>query len=151
MPDLTYFFSFDWLEGSRSFDIAIGALTSAACFSLALPILYWCLPASRKWLFTASTDRRQILQAAFGVLTMSMAFANALCRFIPHRRLGVVHPVFFITTLVLVAIIGPRVLRLARNSKPAPAPARRGALAALSAALVTLVVVPIGAVVQAFW
>jgi hypothetical protein len=149
LPDLTHFLSFDWLEGSRTFSIAFGTLTAGACLLLAVPILFWCLPGSRAWIFGRDGDRQQLLQIAYGVLCMSMAFADALCRYIPHRKLGVVHPAFFLTTVALVVILAPRIYPLARHAaRRSIAPPAR---AALGVACAALVVFPITAVVRAFW
>ncbi len=148
MPDLTWFWSFDWLEGSRAFSIAFGTLTSAACLSLALPILYWCLPASRKWIFGARDGRSLALQVGYGVLSISMGFADALCRYIPHRRLGNVHEVFFLTTISLIVILGPRVYPLFR--RPALRAVGPFARVALALILVVLVVLPATSVANAF-
>ncbi len=149
MPDATSLLSFDWLEGSRTFSIVFGTVTSLACLSLALPILYWCLPASRKWIFTKESDPHLLLQIGFGVLSISMAFADALCRFIPHPKLGFVHPAFFLTTCALVLLLGPRVLGVALASERVRSVGPR-ALVALATALVALVAFPISAVVKAF-
>jgi hypothetical protein len=151
LPDVTSLLSFDWLEGSRTFSIVFGTVTSLACLSLALPILYWCLPASRKWIFTKQSDPHLVLQVGFGVLSISMAFADALCRFIPHPKLGFVHPAFFLTTLGLVVLLGPRVLGVALASKHVPRAITPRAIGALATALVALVAFPISAVVKAFW
>ncbi len=43
---------------------------------------------------------------------MSMAFTDALCRFIPHKPLEWVHPAFFYTTVLIALGIGPRVAYL---------------------------------------
>jgi Na+/melibiose symporter-like transporter len=149
VPDATSLLSFDWLEGSRTFSIVFGTVTSLACLSLALPILYWCLPASRKWIFTKESDPHLLLQIGFGVLSISMAFADALCRFIPHPKLGFVHPAFFLTTCALVLLLGPRVLGVALASERVRSVGPR-ALVALATALVALVAFPISAVVKAF-
>jgi hypothetical protein len=44
---------------------------------------------------------------------MSMAFTDALCRAIPHGHLPWVHPAFFVTTLLIVFGLGPRVAYVA--------------------------------------
>jgi hypothetical protein len=115
---------------------------------MALPILYWCLPASRRWLFTRNADPRQYLQIPAGVLCMSMAFSDALCRYIPHRPLGFVHPAFFITTVLLVALLGPRVVAVRLGRPVRTSPAQRTLFAT---AFVALFLFPVSAVVQAFW
>jgi hypothetical protein len=98
-----------WIEGSRAFDIAFGAATAAACLSVAIPTLWWVLPKSRVWLFSKTIDRNQGLQIAYGIFCMAMAFTDALCRTIPHAYLPGVHPAFFLTTILIVFGLGPRV------------------------------------------
>ena len=103
-------------EGSRSFDIVFGTITGLACLSVAVPILWWSLPSHRRRLFSTAVDPRGYLQIAYGVFCMAMAWADALCRYIPHRPLGMVHPSFFATTLIIVFVIGPRVVTVATNT-----------------------------------
>ncbi len=103
---------FDWIEGSRTFDIMFGATTSLVCFFCAAPILWWILPRTRLWLFSERVDRNQGIQLAYGIFCMSMAFTDALCRFIPHDPLEWVHPAFFLTTIIIGLGIGPRVVYL---------------------------------------
>ena len=141
--------SFDWLEGSRTFSIVFGTLTAGACLALAVPLLAWSLPGSRVAFFPKSADPRGLLQLAYGVLCMSMAFADALCRYIPHRPLGLVHPAFFLTTLALVAFLGPRIVALLRaGGTPRGVPSTAAALASI---LAVLFVFPVATVVNAFW
>ena len=139
---------FPWLEGDRTFAIVFGTLLAGSCFALAFPILWWYLPRTRKWIFPKRTDPRQTLQLCFGVLCMSMMFTNALCRYIPHGPLGFCHAAFFLTTLALLALMGPRVVAVAlgRNPESFAVPA-----APLTAALVVLIAFPLSAVVNAFW
>jgi hypothetical protein len=89
-----------------------GATTAAVCFSVAIPILWWVLPKHKVWLFSPSVDGDQRVQLAYGLFCMSMAFTDALCRFIPHRPLEWVHPAFFITTIIIAVGLGPRVAYL---------------------------------------
>jgi hypothetical protein len=144
------FLSFEWLEGSRTFAIAFGTVTSLACLSIGGPLLYWCLPASRRWFFSRSRDPHLYLQIATGVICMSMTCANALCRYIPHRPLGFVHPAFFLTTLLIVGLFGPRMIWFARQpSSDAPRPYIPSGI--LVSALAVMAAFPIVTVVQAFW
>jgi hypothetical protein len=116
---------FDWIEGSRPFDIIFGATTSAVCLFCAVPILWWILPRTRLWLFSKTVDRNQGIQLAYGIFCMSMAFTDALCRFIPHDPLEWVHPAFFLTTIIIALGIGPRVVYLLLKQRGAmPARAR---------------------------
>ena len=106
-------FQCTWIEGSRAFNITFGAITAAACLSVAVPTLWWVLPRSRVWLFSKAIDRNQGIQLAYGIFCMSMAFTDALCRAIPHGHLPWVHPAFFLTTLLIVFGLGPRVAYVA--------------------------------------
>lgn len=140
--------TFAWLEGSRTFSIILGTILAASTFSLAYPILWWYLPKHRRRIFPESVDPRQRLQLGFGLFCMAMTFTNALCRYIPHGPLGLVHPVFFFTTIALAALLGPRVLGIVR-----PAVTRRAASmrVQLAATLAILVAMPLLTVVNAFW
>jgi hypothetical protein len=101
-----------WMEGTRNFDIAFGAITSLVCLSIAVPILWWVLPNYAVWLFTPAIDRNRYLQLAYGIFAMAMAFTDALCRFIPHALFAWVHPAFFATTVIIAVGLGPRVAYL---------------------------------------
>jgi hypothetical protein len=107
--------TFPWLEGSRLFSILLGTVLAGASFTIAIPTLWWFLPAHRRRLFAASADPRQLLQLALGLVAMALAVANALCRYIPHGPLGAWHAFFFFSTLLLAAAAGPLVLRAARR------------------------------------
>jgi len=98
-----------WIEGTRQFDIAFGAITSAVCLSIAIPTLWWVLPRFAVWVFPRDVDENRYLQLAYGIFCMAMAFTDALCRFIPHALLPWVHPAFFLTTLIIALGFGPRV------------------------------------------
>jgi hypothetical protein len=148
VPHFADVVSFEWLEGSRTFSILFGTVTAGACLSLAVPILYWYLPGTRKSLFGERIDPDQRLQFFFGILCMSMAFTDALCRYIPHRPLGWVHPAFFLTTVALVALLGPRVYAVGSGNGTGPVRLSSGPL---FVALVALAAFPISAVVNAFW
>jgi hypothetical protein len=137
-----------WIEGSRGFSIAFGTVTAFACLAVGLPILNWSLPSRRRWIFSKQFDRALIFQVTCGVMCMSMAFADALCRYIPHRPLGIVHPAFLLTTVALVALLAPRVAVVVADRAPAPVRLPGTALAAL---LAVLAVIPISAVINAFW
>ncbi|HTW84230.1 MAG TPA: hypothetical protein VMD91_09205 [Candidatus Sulfotelmatobacter sp.] len=106
----------DWsfLEGSRAFDVTWGLVSGALCLTLALPILWWSLPAHRRSLFGRALDARGNLQLAYGIFAMAMAFTDAGCRLIPHGDLPWVHPTFFVMTLALVVGLGPRVVAVGR-------------------------------------
>lgn len=106
-----------WIEGDRAFCIAFGSATAACCLALAIPLLWWILPRRRTWFFTSQIDPRQHIQFGYGVFCISMAFTNALCRFIPHAHLAWVHPAFFFTTVGLVITLGPRMLHVASRGR----------------------------------
>jgi hypothetical protein len=148
VPQLTELLSFNWLEGSRTFSIVFGTITSGACLSLAIPTLWWVLPRRERWIFPKAVDPDQRFQLAFGILAMSMAFTDALCRYIPHKPLGFTHPAFFLTTVALALFLGPRVLGALSVRR---LPSLRPSFAGLIAAFATLLFVPLAAVVDAFW
>jgi len=108
------------MEGSRAFDLGWGIVTCGACLALAIPVLWWSLPAHRRSLFGSAIDPDGRLQLAYGVFAMAMAFTNAGCRAIPHGDLPYVHPTFFLITAALALGLGPRVVLLA-VSPPADA------------------------------
>jgi hypothetical protein len=150
--------SFAWLEGSRLFSIVFGTVTAAMCLSLGIPILTWVLPSSRAWLFPRSVDPHQYLQIGYGVLCMAMACTDALCRYIPHRPLGWVHPAFFVTTVALTLMLGPwivaLVVRRLRDGSVASMVRLPGASVArigLAAILLALIALPSLTTIDAFW
>jgi hypothetical protein len=106
---------FDFLEGDRTFSLVYGFVTGALCLTIAIPILWWVLPASRRSFFGLRIDPAGRLQLAYGIFCMAMAFTDVGCRAIPHGPLEYVHPAFFLMTLLLLATLGPRVLAVARN------------------------------------
>ena len=107
---------FAFLEGDRTFGLVYGFVSGGLCLALAIPILWWVLPASRRSFFGARIDPASRLQLAYGVLCMAMAFTDVGCRAIPHGPLMFVHPAFFLITLVLVIAIAPRLIRVARTA-----------------------------------
>jgi hypothetical protein len=107
---------FDFLEGSRAFSIVYGLVTGSACLAVAIPILWWYLPNHRRSFFPRAIDQKYRLQLWYGIFAMAMAFTDIGCRTIPHDRLALVHPTFFLMTLVLVGTLGPRVIAMAREA-----------------------------------
>jgi hypothetical protein len=103
---------FAFLEGDRTFSLAYGLVTGSLCLALAIPMLYWVLPGRERSFFGRLIDPTQKLQLGYGIFCMAMAFTDIGCRAIPHGPLQFVHPAFFLITLVLVATIGPRLLRM---------------------------------------
>jgi hypothetical protein len=141
------------LEGDRTFDIALGTLTGAICLAVAIPILLWTLPSHRRRLFSRSVDPHGILQIAYGVFCMAMAWADALCRYIPHGPLAWVHPAFFVTTLLIAVVVGRRVLALAQRpleSRAVSAGTLRSSRLAPVAVLACLAAIPLVALWHAF-
>jgi len=107
------------MEGSRAFDLGWGIVTACACLAVAIPVLWWSLPAHRRALFGTALDPRGTLQLAYGIFAMAMAFTNLGCRAIPHGELPYVHPTFFAMTVALVAGLAPRVVAVARRPRAA--------------------------------
>ena len=104
-----------WIEGSRTFDLAWGAATAALCLAVGVPLLWWSLPAHRRAFFPAAIDPDGRLQLGYGIFALAMACTNLGCRAIPHAELPYVHPTFFLITVLLVAALAPRVVRVARR------------------------------------
>jgi hypothetical protein len=95
-----------------------GLVTGGCCLALAIPILYWSLPAHRRSFFGAAIDPSYHLQLAYGIFCMAMAFTDIGCRSIPHGELAFVHPTFFLMTVTLVVTIGPRIAAMLRRPQP---------------------------------
>lgn len=108
---------FEWIEGSRTFDILFGLITAGACLSVAVPMLWWWLPAHRRSFFGTRIDPTFRLQLAYGLFAMGMFGTDIGCRFIPHDDLAFVHPTYFTITLLLVLTLGPRLLVMASNAR----------------------------------
>jgi hypothetical protein len=68
-----WMFDCSWIEGTRFFNVVVGAVTAAVCFSVAIPMLWWVLPKHRVWFFAPAVDRHQRVQLAYGIFCMSMA------------------------------------------------------------------------------
>jgi hypothetical protein len=107
----------DWIEGSRAFDMAWGLVSGGLCLALAVPVLWWWLPEHRRAFFPRAVDPRYRLQLAYGLFCMAMAGTNLGCRLIPHDDLPLVHPAFFLITVALLAAFGPRVAALAVRAR----------------------------------
>jgi hypothetical protein len=100
-------------------------------------------------------DPHGILQIAYGIFCMAMAWADALCRYIPHGPLGWVHPAFFVTTLLIAVVIGRRVLALAKLPSGTDTPTTSTAFVRTSrfapvAVLACLAAIPLVALWHAF-
>jgi len=74
------------MEGSRTFDLGVGLVTGTLCLALAVPILWWQLPAQRRSFFGSAVDPHQRLQLGYGIFCMAMACTNVGCRAIPHGQ-----------------------------------------------------------------
>ncbi len=114
--------SWEWIEGSRAFDVTWGLTSGALCLALAVPILWWWLPEHRRAFFPRAVDPHYRLQLAYGLFCMAMAGTNIGCRVIPHDDLAFVHPAFFLITVALVAGLVPRLLAMVLRPDPAPHP-----------------------------
>jgi hypothetical protein len=112
---------FDWIEGSRAFDVTWGLTAGALCLAVAIPILWWWLPAHRRAFFPPAVDPQYRLQLGYGLFCMAMAGTNVGCRLIPHDDLAFVHPTFFLITVALVAGLAPRAVWLAVRHTTSPA------------------------------
>ncbi len=101
------------LEGSRSFDIIWGSVTGTLCLSLGAWVLFSWLRERGKGtpsIFGAAIDPGRQLQFAWGIFAMMMGGTNFGCRFIDHRYLEGVHEGFFGLTLLVFAVLLPRML-----------------------------------------
>jgi hypothetical protein len=107
---------FSFLEGDRAFSLAYGFTTGSLCLALAIPLLYWVLPGSKRSFFGPRIDPEYRLQLFYGIFCMAMAFTDIGCRAIPHGALMYVHPAFFFITLVLAIALGPRLVQVARTA-----------------------------------
>jgi FtsH-binding integral membrane protein len=108
---------FEFLEGNRTFELIYGFTTGGLCLALAIPLLYWVLPQHRRSFFGERIDPNYVLQLAYGIFCMAMAFTDIGCRAIPHGELAFVHPTFFFMTLLLAVTIGPRLIVMLRTPK----------------------------------
>jgi hypothetical protein len=107
----------EWMEGSRAFDVAWGLVAAATCLALAVPMLWWWLPEHRRSFFGHAIDPRYRLQLGYGLFCMAMAGTNLGCRAIPHDDLPLVHPTFFLITAALVVALGPRAIAMTLASR----------------------------------
>lgn len=99
------------LEGSRAFDIAWGAITGSICFPIGIVLVRSWLAARRDGgisIFGEATDPGRGLHLAWAIFAMSMGGTNFGCRFINHLELAWVHEGFFAITLVVYAVLLPR-------------------------------------------
>jgi hypothetical protein len=117
------------LEGSRTFDIAWGATTGTLCFVLGIALVYSWVTARRSGgasVFGRAVDPSRALHLAWAVVALGMGGTNYGCRFIDHNYLAGVHEGFFAITLVVYAVLGPRLawLAVAALRKRVPARAR---------------------------
>ena len=102
-------------EGSRAFDIAWGATTGTVCFALGIALVYGWVVARRAngpSVFGRTIDPSRALHLAWAILALGMGGTNFGCRFIDHNYLSGVHEGFFAITLVVYAVLGPRLVWL---------------------------------------
>jgi hypothetical protein len=108
------------LEGSRAFDLAWGAITGGLCFVIGIALVAtWVRARSdgRASVFGRALDPRHRLELAWAAVALGMGGTNVLCRFIDHNYLLGVHEGFFAITLVVYAVLGPRLLWLATRPR----------------------------------
>jgi hypothetical protein len=113
-------------EGSRAFDIVWGAASGSLCFALGITLVYGWVRARRTGgpsVFGGAIDPSRGLQLAWAIFALGMGGTNFGCRFIDHRYLEGVHEGFFAITLVVYAVLAPRLLWLAfvaRRARASP-------------------------------
>lgn len=101
------------LEGTRSFDIIWGSVTATICLALGAWVLFSWLRergTGAPSIFGAAVDPTRRLQFAWGIFTMMMGGTNFGCRYIDHAYLDGVHEGFFALTLLVVAVLLPRMV-----------------------------------------
>jgi len=105
------------LEGSRAFDIAWGALTGGLCFAIGIAMIAAWARARRthaESFFGARVDPGRGLHLAWAAFALAMGGTNVGCRFIDHNELAGVHEGFFALTLIVYAVLLPRLARAMR-------------------------------------
>jgi hypothetical protein len=103
-------------EGSRSFDIIWGSVTGTLCMALGAWVLFTWLRergTGTPSIFGAAVDPDRRLYFAWAIFAMMMGGTNFGCRYIDHRYLEGVHEGFFALTLLVVAVLLPRMAWLA--------------------------------------
>lgn len=108
------------LEGSRAFDIGWGLVTGSVCFAIGIAMIVSWMDAYRHGgtsLFGAETDPGRGLHLAWAIVALSMGGTNFGCRFIDHNYLSGVHEAFFAITLVVYAVLIPRLIARARRTR----------------------------------
>jgi hypothetical protein len=103
-------------EGSRSFDIIWGSVTGTLCMAIGAWVLFTWLRergTGAPSIFGAAVDPERRLFFAWGIFAMMMGGTNFGCRYIDHRYLAGVHEGFFGLTLLVVAVLLPRMAWLA--------------------------------------
>jgi len=108
------------LEGSRAFDMAWGALSGGLCFAIGIALIAaWVRARSGtgESIFGAPVDPSRRLHFAWAVFALGMGGTNVGCRFIDHHLLVGVHEGFFALTLVLHAVLAPRLIARALRTR----------------------------------
>jgi hypothetical protein len=104
-------------EGSRSFDILWGTVTGTLCFAVGGWVLVaWLRERGRgvPSIFGRAVDPQRKLMFGWALFAMMMGGTNFGCRYIDHRYLDGVHEGFFALTILVVTMLLPRMLWLAR-------------------------------------
>ena len=115
------------LEGSRAFDITWGALTGGLCFAIGIAMIAAWVRARGghgESIFGAGVDPGRGLHLAWAALALGMGGTNMGCRFIDHNQLAGVHEGFFALTLVVYAVLVPRLVARALYARTTHARAR---------------------------
>ncbi|MBD5657242.1 MAG: hypothetical protein IAI50_18990, partial [Candidatus Eremiobacteraeota bacterium] len=86
------------------------------CFALGIALVYLWVRAggpNAAWFFGRAVDPARSLHRAWAIVALGMGGTNYGCRFIDHNYLSGVHEGFFAITLVVYAVLVPRLLWLA--------------------------------------
>ncbi len=108
------------LEGSRAFDITWGAVTGGFCFAIGIAMIAQWVRARNgagESLFGARVDPGRGLHLAWAAFALGMGGTNVGCRFIDHNLLVGVHEGFFAITLVVYAVLIPRLVSRALHAR----------------------------------
>ena len=101
------------LEGSRAFDVAWGAVTGGLCFAIGIALIAMWVRArggAGESIFGARVDPGRGVHLAWAAFALGMGGTNMGCRFIDHLPLAGVHEGFFALTLVVYAVLAPRLI-----------------------------------------
>ncbi|GAC1522654.1 MAG: hypothetical protein NVS2B8_04110 [Vulcanimicrobiaceae bacterium] len=113
------------LEGTRAFDMTWGALTGGLCFAIGIAMIAMWVRArggADESLFGARVDPGRGLHLGWAAMALAMGGTNVGCRFIDHHVLAGVHEGFFALTLVVYAVLLPRLIARVRSRTIAARP-----------------------------